>query len=141
LGKFLQVVWQQQGFSPLFQKRNSMEHFFFFLGLSFILTHEMDAIRCKEWLMFPATSMLRDDTGYVVFTLAHIPLFCLMLWSLFGTGTNEGLMRGLDIFFIVHVGLHILFLKHPENRFTTPLSWGIILLTGVCGALDLYLTI
>lgn len=38
------------------------EHLFFFLGLGFILTHEMDAIRCKEWLMFPLTFFLKDET-------------------------------------------------------------------------------
>jgi hypothetical protein len=116
-----------------------MEHFFFYLALAFILTHEMDAIRCKEWLMFPATSFLKDETGFVVFMVAHIPLYALMLWGLFGTGTNAGLMRGLDVFFIIHVGLHILFLKHAENRFTSRLSWFIIIGAGVCGALDLLL--
>jgi hypothetical protein len=116
-----------------------MEHLFFYLALAFILTHEMDAIRCKEWLILPATSFLKDETGFVVFMVAHIPLYALMFWSLFGTGTNAGLMRGWDVFFIVHVGLHILFLKHPENRFTTGLSWFIIVGAGVCGVLDMIL--
>jgi hypothetical protein len=114
-----------------------MEHLFFYLGLSLLLTHEMDAIRCKEWLMFPATSFLKDETGFVVFMLLHIPLYTLLLWGL--SGANAGLIRGWDIFFIVHVGLHILFLKHPENRFTTRLSWFIIVGAGVCGALDVFI--
>lgn len=29
------------------------ENIFFYLGLSLLTMHEMDAIRCKEWRIFP----------------------------------------------------------------------------------------
>ncbi len=44
-----------------------MQHLFFYLAISFILMHEMDAIRCKEWRIFPLLSMLNDDLGFKVF--------------------------------------------------------------------------
>ncbi|WP_394341844.1 DUF6713 family protein [Sphingobacterium corticibacter] len=28
-------------------------HVFFYLGLSLLIMHEMDAIRCREWRIFP----------------------------------------------------------------------------------------
>ncbi|MCU0425622.1 MAG: hypothetical protein MUF71_08365 [Candidatus Kapabacteria bacterium] len=115
------------------------DHIFFYLALGFLFTHELDAIRCKEWLMFPLTSWLKDDIGYAVFTLAHIPLFAWVLWSLAQSPLSPIMVRSWDIFCIVHVGLHILFLKHPENRFTTGFSWCIIVGAGVCGAVDLIL--
>jgi len=48
------------------------EHLFFYLGLSLLLMHEMDAIRCKEWRIFPGLSMLSDKVGHIVFLFLHI---------------------------------------------------------------------
>jgi hypothetical protein len=38
---------------------------------------------------------------------------------------------------IVHLGLHILFLKHKNNEFKDCISWTIIIGAGLCGLLDL----
>lgn len=35
-----------------------MENIFFYLGLAALLVHEMDAIKRKEWRMFPGLSKL-----------------------------------------------------------------------------------
>jgi hypothetical protein len=115
------------------------EYLFFILGLSCLLTHELDAVRCQEWRIFPATAFLKDATGYAVFTLAHVPLFAALLFALWEPASRSAIARGLDIFFIVHLALHLLYLKHPLNRFTTPLSWSLILLAAVLGALDIAL--
>ncbi len=115
------------------------EHFFFFLGLGFILTHEMDAIRCKEWLMFPLTFFLKDEVGFLVFTLVHIPLYAWVCWSLSSSPLSPIFFRAWDIFLIVHLFLHILFLKHPENRFKSGFSWCIILGAAVCGMIDIFI--
>jgi hypothetical protein len=113
-------------------------HFFFFVGLSFILTHEMDALRCQEWTLFPLVSRLKVKTGYFIFTGIHIPLYFLLFWGLYDkNGLNLCAIRGLDIFFIIHVFLHILFLKHPKNQFKSAISWMIILGSGISGAIDL----
>lgn len=113
-----------------------VEHHFFYLALAFILMHEMDAIRCREWRIFPGLSYLDDTWGLRVFLLAHIPLYYFLLFPL-GQEHPEGLIKGLDIFFIIHVGLHGLFLLHPKNEFKDGLSWGIIIGAGLFGALDL----
>lgn len=114
-----------------------MEHLFFYIALAFLLTHEMDAIRCHEWRIFPGLSRLNDDTGLVVFTLLHVPLFALLLWGLLGQENNEGLIRGLNVFSIVHVVLHLIFLKHPKNEFTSAFSWMLIAGAGLSGLLSL----
>ncbi len=49
-------------------------HFFFWVGLIFVLAHEMDAVRCQEWAIFPLLARLEDRTGYYVFVTAHILL-------------------------------------------------------------------
>ncbi|MFN3840736.1 MAG: DUF6713 family protein [Cyclobacteriaceae bacterium] len=110
---------------------------FFYLGLSAMLIHEMDAVRCKEWRIFPGLSLLNDNWGFRLFMIAHVPLFCLLFWGLMAEGNPAQLKFGLDIFFIVHVGLHVLFLKHKKNEFKDLASWTIILSAGLFGLLDI----
>ncbi len=112
-------------------------HTFFYLALSFILMHEMDAVRCREWRIIPGLSALNDNLGYKVFVIAHIPLYYFLFWGLMGLQDNEGLINGLDIYFIVHVGLHLLFLKNKKNEFKDWISWIIISAAGLFGLLDL----
>jgi len=115
-------------------------HFFFFMALAFILTHEMDAVKAREWVIFPGLSRLDDKTGYCVFTLLHVPLYLLLLLGVCNpNGLNATVIRGLDVFFIVHVFLHTAYLKHPKNEFKSALSWLLILGAGVGGLLDLWL--
>ena len=117
-----------------------MEYFIFYLGLSLILAHEMDAIRLKEWKMFPILSKLEEQTGYFVFTGVHVPLFILIFWGLYGNNPDEintSLIVGLDIFFIIHIFLHLMLLRHRNNFFKSVFSWSLIVGAGICGMLDL----
>ncbi len=116
-----------------------MQHAFFYLGLSFIVMHEMDAVRCREWRIFPGLSLLGDKTGFVAFMLAHVPLYFLLFRELVAGGNPAKAMRGLDAFFIIHLGLHLLFLRHPKNEFKDSLSWVIIAGAAVCGAIDIFM--
>lgn len=109
---------------------------FFLLGLSFITIHEMDAIRCKEWRIFPGLSMLNDKLGHVLFVFAHIPLFFFIYWQFSHTENKEAFIKGFDIFMIVHLFLHVLFLKHNNNQFKDWISWSIIIGAAICGLLD-----
>lgn len=113
-------------------------HIFFTLGLSFILLHEMDAIRCREWRIFPGLSTVDDALGFKIFTLAHIPLFLLLFGGLLAS-KNESLIYGLNVFFIIHCALHILFLRHKNNEFKDWISWTIISGAALFGMLDLIL--
>ncbi|MFD2569233.1 DUF6713 family protein [Spirosoma soli] len=36
------------------------DEIFFYLGLAFLTTHELDAVRCREWRIFPGLSLLND---------------------------------------------------------------------------------
>ena len=113
------------------------EYTFFYLGLTFIIIHEMDAIRCKEWRIFPGLSLLDDKLGFKIFMAAHIPLFFFFFLGLIGSSNNEVLIFGFNIFLIIHFGLHILSLKHKKNEFKDWISWTIITGAGLCGVLDL----
>lgn len=109
---------------------------FFYFGISFILLHEMDAVRCKEWRIFPGLSLLNENLGFKLFMIAHVPLFFFLFWGLLQP-VNEKLIFGLNIFFIIHLVLHILFLKHKKNEFKDWISWAIITGAGISGVLSL----
>ncbi|MFN5458623.1 MAG: DUF6713 family protein [Bacteroidota bacterium] len=113
------------------------EHFFFYLGLSFLTLHEMDAIRCKEWRIFPGLSLLSDKIGQVLFVFAHLPLFYFVFWQLTHSQDIVAFMKGFNIFMIVHLLLHILFLKHKNNEFKDWISWSILIGSGLCGIINL----
>jgi hypothetical protein len=115
-------------------------HFYFYIGLIFIIIHEMDAIRCKEWRIFPGLSLLNDDLGYVIFILAHIPLYFLIYWQLVNDESREPFIYGLSIFFIIHIGLHLLLLKNKKNGFKDWISWFFIIGAGLFGLLELILS-
>ena len=110
---------------------------FFIIALTFMVLHEMDAVRCKEWRIFPGLSRLKDETGFIVFMLAHIPLFVTLFYYLFALPDPSTLIFSLNIFFIVHLGLHLFYLKHEKNLFKDWLSWVIISGAAVFGAMDL----
>lgn len=119
-----------------------MEHLLFYVGLACILTHEMDAIRCEEWTIFPGLARLDHQTGYVVFTALHVPLYAGLFWGLFANdqGVNQTLVTGVDIFFIIHVFLHLFMYRHPKNQFKSVFSWSVIIGAGMGGLLDLVIT-
>lgn len=104
---------------------------FYALGVTLILMHEMDAMRYREWRIFPLTSFLPDRVGMITFVLLHLPLFYyLFIPEIY---TNESFHFSFSIFLIVQLGLHLLFLMHPKNEFKDGLSWGIIVLAALSG--------
>ncbi len=115
------------------------DNIIFLIGLSLIVMHEMDAVRCREWRIFPGLSLLNDKTGYFIFLFAHIPIFFWLFWYLLNSSDIDTFRTGFNIFLIVHFGLHLLFLKHKNNEFKDWISWIIITGTGICGLLDLIL--
>lgn len=114
-------------------------HPFLLVGFCFLLVHEMDAIRCREWRIFPVTSRMGDEAGYRAFTALHLPVYALLLWGLLG-GTNPVLVHALDLFLVVHALLHVLSRNLPDNQFRSAFSWLWILGAAAFGAQDLLTT-
>jgi len=115
-------------------------NFFYLTAITLLLVHEMDAVHRKEWTIFPGLSHLSDKTGYLVFTVAHIPLVFLVLAGLTGGGIFQPAIRiGLDLFCLAHIELHVLFHSHPKNEFGSRFSQILILAAGLAGLVDLIL--
>lgn len=111
-------------------------HPFFLAGLTLLLVHEMDAIRCHEWRIFPGLSALPDRLGLRLFVALHVPVVFLVLWGL-ASGSRQ-MVYWLDVFFVAHLALHLLYLRHPRNEFRDALSWSLIAGAALFGALDLF---
>lgn len=114
-----------------------MDNLFFISGIAFIIMHEMDAVRCREWRIFPGLSALNEKLGFTIFIFAHIPIFIWLFWRTTNGADLASFKVGFDIFLMIHLGLHILFLMHKNNEFKDWISWTIIVGAGLCGLLDL----
>lgn len=58
-----------------------MKKFVFYLGLSMLLTHELDAMSNHEWRVLPFLRVLPDDIGMLIFVAIHIPILAgFLLW-------------------------------------------------------------
>jgi hypothetical protein len=111
---------------------------FFYSALSCMLAHEMDAIRNREWKLFWFVKDLPEQQGYLIFTALHVPLYVLLLWAMFANqALTQSVIMGFNLFCIVHIGLHVLFRKHPDYLFHSWFSWALIIGAGVAGAIDL----
>lgn len=111
---------------------------FFYLGVVFIIAHQLDAMRCKEWQMIPILSSFSDQTARAFYVLMHIPLLYILLLEGLKL-ENESFQKGLNYFLIIHLIIHNLLLKHPKNGFTDEISWFLISGAALCGFLDLFL--
>ena len=109
---------------------------FFLFGLALLLVHELDAVRCHEWRIFPGLSALPDRWGLRLFVLLHVPLLYPLLAAL-AAGPSRTLVVALDLFFVLHLGLHLLFLRHPRNEFRDVLSWTLIVGAAMSGAVEM----
>ena len=90
----------------------------FLFVIAFILNHELDAIKKKEWRFFFAKIPLDDNKAYQLFTGIHIPLFILILSNL----SSSGFQVGFDLFMIAHAGVHWLLRNHALVNFNDNFS-------------------
>jgi hypothetical protein len=103
----------------------------FWLGLVLLLAHELDAVRRQEWRMFAYLNRLDGEQAHQLFVLLHLPLFVLIFWFLSRSDQPVYVWFQLviDIFLLIHLGLHILFRNHPANNFNNTFS--LVLITGM----------
>ena len=83
--------------------------------------------------------MLPDETGMLVFIVAHIPLFALLVGLVASSNAQVRANSRLFIsgFLVIHGVLHALFANHPDYEFSTLLSNLLIYGTAACGAMYL----
>jgi hypothetical protein len=81
--------------------------------VSFLLVHELDAVRQREWQFFFAPLPVSDETAVRIFTAVHAPLFVVVLGSL----ESPTAQVAVDTFAIIHAGVHFGLRNHPLVAF------------------------
>ena len=112
------------------------KHALFYLGLSLLACHELDAVARHEWRLLPILDLLPDETGQTVFIIAHIPLFLAIFWL---TGHRSPAIRhrsqmAIDGFLVVHAIAHFVLSDQELYEFEGPLEWLFVYGGGVVGA-------
>lgn len=91
----------------------------FYLGLGFLLTHEMDAMTNHEWRVLPIFRSLDYAIGEQMFLLAHVPLYAFLVAFVASLHTRiRNRARNLvSAFLVVHAALHFAFSGHSAYEF------------------------
>ncbi len=119
----------------------SVTFILFTINLSLLILHEMDAIRAKEWKMFIVLKDMKEKTAYLIFALAHLPLYIwvILLIPRLVMGECIALYLGVNLFLVFHTIIHFLFRKKLDNGFTSVYSNLLIYSMGALAVIDLLL--
>ena len=116
-----------------------MSELLFFVGVSMLLLHEMDAIDKKEWRLLFVLRKLDNGAALQWFITLHLPLL-VGLFILAGAGdtaTVRWIQGSVDAFLIVHAGLHERLARGDGAVFANPFSRALIWGAGAVGAVHL----
>lgn len=108
----------------------------FVIALAAMFTHELDAMICKEWRIFPVLSRLGDRSGMLWFIWLHVPLFAGVVWFAADSiaAGGDAFSIGFCVFCIAHAFVHWAYERHPECLFANTRSRSIIWGCAAAGA-------
>ena len=108
----------------------------FMAALAAMFTHELDAVQCKEWRIFPLLSRLDDRTGMLWFIWLHVPLFGIVVWFAAGSiaAGGDAFSIGFSLFCVAHAFVHWAYERHPQCLFANARSRTIIWGCAAAGA-------
>ncbi len=111
----------------------------FNLMLAFFATHELDAVDKHEWRLLYGFRRMNERHARIAFILLHIPLFAGIFALAYSNspGFTSYSRISIDVFAIVHLFLHWRLHRHPENRFSWPISYIPIIGAALFGAVHL----
>ncbi|MGK7924120.1 MAG: DUF6713 family protein [Spirulina sp.] len=112
-----------------------MSTILYYLCVSALLTHEMDAVMHSEWRLLYFLSNLSDATAYPIFIAIHFPIYFLFFWL--GNAQNwrvrDGFRLLIALFSIVHAGLHFRLSDRANYEFHGLLSNSLIYSAAIFG--------
>ncbi len=93
----------------------------FYLALSTLLAHELDAVHKREWRLLFVLRKMPDEPARRAFVLVHVPAVAVLLWlaAYPDAAVRFWTRAGLDAFMVVHAGLHWRLSGHPKYEFGT----------------------
>lgn len=109
----------------------------------FLLMHEFDAIHENEWKMFKFILKLKERNQYLIFLYSHIFICAILsyyLWCVYKF-TNFPLLVIVNLFGIIHLGVHLLAKKWESNVFKSFSSFLFIWFTGVSAIINIIILV
>lgn len=92
----------------------------YYLGVSALLTHELDAVLNTEWRLLYVLRTLSDDVASVYFIAMHFVM--VLAFFYFGHHTKSKIRDGfrsfVALFLVVHGGLHFRLSDDPLYTFS-----------------------
>jgi len=108
---------------------------FYLLLLGFLLTHELDAVACREWRLLYVLRVLPEATARTAFIALHVPLIAALAWTTAAAHPAAANARlAVAAFALVHAALHYRLRRAPAYEFHAPLSIALIAGAALCGA-------
>ena len=94
-------------------------------GVIFLLMHEFDAFRKREWRMFGLMGRLTDEMQSVIFLSAHIPLLLFIFYYLFTVMFFRSIAIWIVVnsFLILHFAIHLIATGWKSNVFNSIYSF------------------
>ena len=107
----------------------------FYLGISLLFTHELDAISNHEWRVLPGLSAVSEAMGEMAFLVVHVPLFAVVIGFIASLDLRTRAMARNIVsgFLIVHAAAHYLFSDSPVYEFSSLVSSLLIYGAALCG--------
>lgn len=115
----------------------------YYLGLSTLFTHELDAVMQAEWRLLFFLREMSDQSAYPIFLVLHIPAFFLFFWLSHHSnqGIKLGFRRIVASFLIIHACIHFYLADAPDNHFQGLLSNTLIYAAAVFGLLYVFFSV
>jgi hypothetical protein len=114
------------------------ENLLFNLGLALFFSHELDAVRQREWRLLFVLRHMPEHTAARAFIAIHVPFFLILLVA---TETSSELRfwsrAAISAFLVVHAGLHWSLRDRTECDFNSGLSRGLIYGAAFVGVLHI----
>jgi hypothetical protein len=110
------------------------------LNVMFLFMHEFDASHKGEWRMLRFLRVFKDETQYLIFLYAHIPITLFLfyyLWTVYNYN-NFILWIIINALSVAHLIIHLVALKWDSNVIKPGNSFFIVIgyaITGLAGLL------
>ncbi len=111
--------------------------FVYYLGVSLLFTHELDAVLHSEWKLLFVLRSLDGDVASSAFIVLHLPLFVLFFWL--GHHVNDKVQQifrlAVAAFLVIHALLHFSLSEEAAYEFHGALSNALIYSAAAAGLL------
>ncbi|OHD19888.1 MAG: hypothetical protein A2086_02705 [Spirochaetes bacterium GWD1_27_9] len=111
------------------------------LSVMFLFMHEFDACYRKEWKMFKFLRNFNENTQYLIFLYIHIPITLFLLYYLWTVINFNNIILWIivNVFFVLHLVIHLIARKWKSNVFTEIHSFIFIVGAAITSFINLFL--